>query len=30
MVREWGERNALANGLEAGRVAEIFQVMNTD
>jgi LmbE family N-acetylglucosaminyl deacetylase len=30
MVREWGERNAQANGLPAGRVAEIFQVMNTD
>jgi LmbE family N-acetylglucosaminyl deacetylase len=30
MVREWGERNAHANGLPAGRVAEIFQVMNTD
>ena len=30
MVREWGERNALANGLAEGRVAEIFQVMNTD
>jgi LmbE family N-acetylglucosaminyl deacetylase len=30
MVREWGERNALANGLKVGRVAEIFQVMNTD
>ena len=30
MVREWGERNALANGLSEGRIAEIFQVMNTD
>ena len=30
MVREWGERNAQVNGLPAGRVAEIFQVMNTD
>ena len=30
MVREWGEWNAQANGLSAGRVAEIFQVMNTD
>lgn len=30
MVREWGERNAQAHGLPEGRVAEIFQVMNTD
>jgi LmbE family N-acetylglucosaminyl deacetylase len=30
MVREWGERNAQANGLAVGRIAEIFQVMNTD
>ena len=30
MVREWGERNAQAHGLDEGRVAEIFQVMNTD
>jgi LmbE family N-acetylglucosaminyl deacetylase len=30
MVREWGERNALAHGLAEGRIAEIFQVMNTD
>ncbi|MFM7700004.1 MAG: PIG-L deacetylase family protein [Actinomycetota bacterium] len=30
MVREWGERNALAHGLSEGRIAEIFQVMNTD
>ena len=30
MVREWGERNAQANGLSEGRIAEIFQVMNTD
>jgi len=30
MVREWGERNAQAHGLAEGRVAEIFQVMNTD
>lgn len=30
MVREWGERNAQAQGLAEGRVAEIFQVMNTD
>ncbi|NDE54648.1 MAG: PIG-L family deacetylase, partial [Actinobacteria bacterium] len=25
-----GERNAQANGLAEGRIAEIFQVMNTD
>ncbi|MFM9099438.1 MAG: PIG-L deacetylase family protein [Actinomycetota bacterium] len=30
MVRSWGERNAEANGLPAGRVAEIFRVINTD
>lgn len=30
MVRDWGERNAQANGLPEGRVAEIFQIMNTD
>jgi LmbE family N-acetylglucosaminyl deacetylase len=30
MVREWGQRNAQANGLPEGRIAEIFQVMNTD
>lgn len=30
MVREWGERNAQAHGLAEGRIAEIFQVMNTD
>ncbi|MFM8404306.1 MAG: PIG-L deacetylase family protein [Actinomycetota bacterium] len=30
MVREWGERNAQAYGLPEGRIAEIFQVMNTD
>ena len=30
MVREWGERNAQVHGLPEGRVAEIFQVMNTD
>ena len=30
MVREWGERNAQAQGLAEGRIAEIFQVMNTD
>lgn len=30
MVREWGQRNAQAHGLPEGRIAEIFQVMNTD
>jgi hypothetical protein len=30
MVRQWGERNAEANGLTAGRVAEIFKVVSTD
>jgi LmbE family N-acetylglucosaminyl deacetylase len=30
MVRSWGERNAEANGLPTGRIAEIFKVINTD
>lgn len=30
MVRSWGERNAEANGLPAGSIAEIFKVINTD
>lgn len=30
MVREWGERNAAANNLPAGSVAEIFKIINTD
>ena len=30
MVRSWGERNAEANGLPQGRVAEIFKVISTD
>ena len=30
MVRQWGEINAEANGLAAGRVAEIFKVVSTD
>ncbi len=30
MVREWGERNAQAQGLDAGRVVEVFKVINTD
>ncbi len=29
MVREWGERNAQAQGLAAGRVVEVFKVINT-
>ncbi|MFM1937923.1 MAG: hypothetical protein RLZZ320_781 [Actinomycetota bacterium] len=30
MVREWGERNAQAQGLAAGRVVEVFKVISTD
>ncbi|MBU3692187.1 MAG: PIG-L family deacetylase [Candidatus Nanopelagicaceae bacterium] len=30
MVREWGERNAQAQGLAEGRVAEVFKVISTD
>ena len=30
MVREWGERNALANNLPAGSVAEVFKIVNTN
>jgi LmbE family N-acetylglucosaminyl deacetylase len=30
MVRSWGEKNAEANGLPAGRIAEIFKVVNSD
>jgi len=30
MVRQWGEKNAEANGLAAGRIAEIFKVVSTD
>jgi LmbE family N-acetylglucosaminyl deacetylase len=30
MVREWGERNAKAQGLPEGRVAEVFKIVNTD
>lgn len=30
MVRQWGEKSAEANGLAAGRVAEIFKVVSTD
>ena len=30
MVREWGSRNAEAQGLPHGRIAEVFKVINTD
>jgi len=30
MVREWGERNATAQGLPEGSVAEVFKIVNTD
>ena len=30
MVRQWGEKNAEAKGLAAGRIAEIFKVVSTD
>jgi LmbE family N-acetylglucosaminyl deacetylase len=30
MVRSWGERNAIAQGLPEGRVAEIFKVIDTN
>ena len=30
MVREWGERNAVAGGLPEGRIAEAFRVLNTN
>ena len=30
MVRGWGERNAQAQGLAAGRVVEVFKVINTN
>ena len=30
MVRSWGEKNAEAQGLAAGRIAEIFKVISTD
>ena len=30
MVRSWGEKNAEANGLAQGRLAEIFKVVSTD
>jgi LmbE family N-acetylglucosaminyl deacetylase len=30
MVREWGERNAQANNLGEGRIAEVFKIVNTN
>ena len=30
MVRSWGEKNAEAQGLAQGRIAEIFKVISTD
>jgi LmbE family N-acetylglucosaminyl deacetylase len=30
MVREWGERNAQANNLPVGSVAEVFKIVNTN
>ena len=30
MVREWGQRNAEANNLPAGSVAEVFKIVNTN
>lgn len=30
MVRSWGERNAQANGLPEGRIAEVFKIVNTN
>ncbi|MBF8252884.1 MAG: GlcNAc-PI de-N-acetylase [Actinobacteria bacterium] len=30
MVREWGQRNALAAGFEEGRIAEAFKIVNTN
>jgi len=30
MVREWGERNATANNLPAGSIAEVFKIVNTN
>lgn len=29
MVRAWGERNAIAQGLPEGRVAEVFRIVDT-
>jgi len=30
MVREWGEKNAAANNLPVGAVAEVFKIVNTN
>jgi LmbE family N-acetylglucosaminyl deacetylase len=30
MVRQWGERNAAANNLPAGSIAEVFKIVNTN
>ena len=30
MVREWGERNAVAAGFAQGRIAEAFKIVNTN
>ena len=30
MVREWGEKNAQANNLPTGRIAEVFKIINTN
>jgi hypothetical protein len=30
MVREWGERNAQANNLGEGKIAEVFKIVNTN
>ena len=30
MVREWGQRNALAAGFAEGRIAEAFKIVNTN
>jgi LmbE family N-acetylglucosaminyl deacetylase len=30
MVREWGEKNAAANNLAEGSIAEVFKIINTN
>ena len=30
MVREWGEKNAAANNLTEGKIAEVFRIVNTN
>jgi len=30
MVREWGEKNAAANNLAEGKIAEVFRIVNTN